>query len=207
MGTGLLQWTDPDNQVSPVTFRNTTNITSLENYPISFLSFLLAFVSGNQTAVCSQATLNTPVTPSINGDSIRCSDAMPMSQPVTSTIIVRGEIQLIRRECFTCLFVDPPGSPLDLEFTAINTHSLLLNWSPPQENSTCITSYIIEINTTQVLYTTENMTSLLISNRSLGSVYLFSVMGRDSGNRTGNKSLPLKVIWNGKKVKYLVIIY
>ena len=98
--------------------------------------------------------------------------------------------------------IDPPGSPLDLEFTAINTSSLLLNWSPPKENAICITNYIIEVNTTQVLYTSDNMTSLLISNRSLGSVYLFYVMGRDSGNRTGNKSLPLKVIWNGKKSKY-----
>ena len=107
--------------------------------------------------------------------------------------------------------VDPPGSPLDLEFTAINIHSLLLNWSPPQETTTCITNYIIEVNTTEALYTTDNMTSLLISNRSLGSVYLFYVMGRDSGNRTGNISLPLKVIWNGKNISnfslYINAIY
>ena len=94
IGTGVLQWTDPDNQVSPVTFRNTTNITSFENYPISFQSFLLAFVSGNQTTVCSQATLNTPVTPSVNGDSISCSDAV--SQPVIGMVNVRGEIGIIR---------------------------------------------------------------------------------------------------------------
>lgn len=99
--------------------------------------------------------------------------------------------------------VDPPGSPLDLEFTPINIHSLLLNWSPPQETTICITNYIIEVNTTEALYTTDNITSLLISNRSLGSVYLFYVMGRDSGNRTGNISLPLKVIWNGKNISNL----
>ena len=92
---------------------------------------------------------------------------------------------------------DVPGSPSDLEFIAINTHSLLLTWSPPQLNATCITSYIIDINTTEVLYTTDNITSLLIANRTLGSVYLFYVMGKDGCNRTGNISLPLKVIWNG----------
>ena len=92
---------------------------------------------------------------------------------------------------------DVPGSPLDLEFRAINTHSLLLTWSPPQQNDICITNYIIDINTTEILYTADNMTSPLISNRCVGSVYLFYVMGRDSGNRTGNISLPLKVIWNG----------
>lgn len=94
IGTGFLTWAVPDSQVSPVTFLNTTNIISLENYPISFQNFILTFVSGNQTTVCSQATLNTPVTPLVNGDSISCSDAI--SQPVTSTIIVTGEIQIIR---------------------------------------------------------------------------------------------------------------
>ena len=92
---------------------------------------------------------------------------------------------------------DVPGSPLDLEFRAINTNSLLSTWSPPQQNATCITNYIVDVNTTEVLYTTDNITSLLIDNRTLGSVYLFDVMGKDSGNRTGSISLPLKVIWNG----------
>ena len=72
---------------------------------------------------------------------------------------------------------DVPRSPLDLEFRAINTHSLLLTWSLPQQNAICITNYIIDINTTKVLYTTDNITSLLIDNRSLGFVYVFYVMG------------------------------
>ena len=66
----------------------------MDNYPISFQNFILTFVSGNQTTVCSQATLNTPVTPSVNGDSISCSDGV--SQPVTAMVNVRGEIGIIR---------------------------------------------------------------------------------------------------------------
>ena len=89
---------------------------------------------------------------------------------------------------------DAPGSPLVLELRTINTHSLLLTWSLPQQNAICITNYIIDINTTEVLYTTDNITSLLIDNRSLGFVYVFYV---GSCNRTGNISLHLKVIWNG----------
>ena len=74
---------------------------------------------------------------------------------------------------------DIPGSPLVLEFRAINTHSLLSTWSLPQQNAICITNYIIDINTTEVLYTTDNITSLLIDNTSLVSVYLFYVMGKE----------------------------
>ena len=92
---------------------------------------------------------------------------------------------------------DAPGCPLDLELRAIDTNSLLLNRSPPLQNAICITNYIIDINTTEVLHTTDNTTSLLIDCRTLGSVYLYNVIGRDSGNRTGNVTLLLKVIWNG----------
>ena len=92
IGTGLLQWIDPDNQVSPVTFRNTTKITLLNNYPPQIQSFILNFISGNQTTVCSQATLNMPVNSSLNGDSISCSDGQAMSKPVTATVIVRGKV-------------------------------------------------------------------------------------------------------------------
>ena len=91
---------------------------------------------------------------------------------------------------------DAPGCPFDLELRAININSLLLNWSPPLQNAICITNYIIDINTTEVLYTTDNITSLLIDGRTLGSVYLFYIIGIDSGNRIGNVTLPLKVIWN-----------
>ena len=94
IGTGFLTWAIPDSQISAITFLNTTNISYLDNYPISFQNFILTFVSGNQTTVCSQATLNTPVTPSVNGDSISCSDAV--SQPVTGMVNVRGEIGIIR---------------------------------------------------------------------------------------------------------------
>ena len=93
IGTGFLQWIDPtDSKVIPVTFLNTTNINNLDNYPPTFQSFILTFVSGNKTTVCSQATLNTPVTPSDNGKRISCSDVV--SQPVTATITVRGKVQL-----------------------------------------------------------------------------------------------------------------
>ena len=87
IGTGFLQWTDPtDSQVTPITFQNTTNFTT------SFQSFILTFVSGNKTTVCSQAILNTPVTPSVNGKKINCSDTV--SQPVTATVTVRRKVQI-----------------------------------------------------------------------------------------------------------------
>ena len=93
IGTGFLQWIDPtDSQVSSVIFRNITNISQLETYPISFQSFILTFVSGNQTTVCSQAILSTPVTPLDNGKRINCSDVV--SQPATATVNVRGKVQL-----------------------------------------------------------------------------------------------------------------
>ena len=93
IGTGFLQWIDPtDSQVSSVIFINTTDITLLDPYPILFQSFILTFVNGNQTTVCSQATLNTPVTPSDNGKKINCSDLV--SQPVTATVTVRRKVQI-----------------------------------------------------------------------------------------------------------------
>ena len=93
IGTGFLRWTYPtDSQVSSLTFINTTDITLLDPYPILFQSFTLTFVSGNQTTVCSQATLITLVTLSDNGKRINCSDAV--SQPVTATVTVRRKVQI-----------------------------------------------------------------------------------------------------------------
>ena len=90
IGTGILRWTDPtDSEAIPVTFLSTTNINSFANYPPKFQSFILTFVSSNQTTVCSQATLNSSVTPLDNGKKISCSDKV--NQPAVVTVTVRGK--------------------------------------------------------------------------------------------------------------------
>ena len=93
IGIRFFKWFDPADSQIHVIFTNITDITKLVPYPILFQSFILTFVNGNQTTVCSQATLNTPVTPSDNGKRINCSDVV--SQPVTATVTVRGKVQII----------------------------------------------------------------------------------------------------------------
>ena len=93
IGTGFLKWSDPADCQIQVIFTNITDITKLDPYPIFFQSFVSILVNGNQTTVCSQATLNTMVIPSDNGKRINCSDVV--SQPITARVTVRGKLQII----------------------------------------------------------------------------------------------------------------
>ena len=86
---------------------------------------------------------------------------------------------------------------------------LALIWVAPND-SVCITNYIITLtnvtegNVSFKYETDSNSTSVEISDLTEGAVYFFTVAGVDTGNRTGEESLPSEVVTFDGKWTYCI---
>ena len=87
----------------------------------------------------------------------------------------------------------PPSAPLNLTFssTLFSVTNLTISWVAPLDTPLCVHSYTVTVrNSSQVMVynTTDNRSSLSITDLTSDGEYSVTVAGRDGAGRVGQKS-------------------
>ena len=100
----------------------------------------------------------------------------------------------------------PPSPPIDLIFTSSFTLcsvSAIISWVAPLDTPLCVHSYTVTVrnscNFSQVMVynTTDNRSSLSITDLTSDGEYSVTVAGRDGAGRLGQESEELRISLNG----------
>ena len=89
----------------------------------------------------------------------------------------------------TC-FVGPPKAPFNLKY-CFNFSSVIISWVAPLDTPLCVHSYTVTVrNSSQVMVynTTDNRSSLRITDLTSDGEYSVTVAGRDGAGRLGQES-------------------
>ena len=103
------------------------------------------------------------------------------------------------------IFTGPPSPPLNLVFTSSSTvSSVTISWVAPLDTPLCVHSYTVTVrnscNYSQVMvyHTTDNRSSLSITDLTSDGEYSVTVAGRDGAGRLGQESEELKINLKGE---------
>ena len=101
-----------------------------------------------------------------------------------------------------CLLITepPPSSPFNL--TVISR--VTISWVAPLDTPLCVHSYTVTVrscNSSQVMVynTTDNRSSLNITDLTSDGEYSVTVAGRDGAERLGQESEELRISWTGSE--------
>ena len=94
----------------------------------------------------------------------------------------------------------PPSPPLNLTVTSSTLSSVTISWVAPLNTPLCVHSYTVTVrNSSQVMVynTTDNRSSLSITNLTSDGEYSVTVAGRDGAGRLGKVSEKLNITLKG----------
>ena len=98
----------------------------------------------------------------------------------------------------------PPSPPLNLTFTSTSPlFSITISWVAPQDTPLCVHSYTVTVrnscNSSQVMVynTTDNRSSLSITELTADGEYSVTVAGRDGAGWLGEESEELRMSLRG----------
>ena len=113
-------------------------------------------------------------------------------------------------------FAGPPSPPLNLMFTSSPTlPSVTISWIAPLDTPLCVHSYTVTVrnscNSSQVMVynTTDNRSSLSITELTADGDYSVTVAGRDGAGRLGEESKELRMSLRGEMrdtAKFSIVI-
>ena len=92
----------------------------------------------------------------------------------------------------------PPSPPLNLTFSTLS--SVTISWVAPLDTPLCVHSYTVTVrNSSQVMVynTTDNRSSLSITDLTSDGEYSVTVAGRDGAGRLGQESEELIITLKG----------
>ena len=110
---------------------------------------------------------------------------------------------------YLCENSDPPTTPLNVIFTILTT--VAISWTAPLDSPLCVQSYTVTVrnscNSFQVMVynTTDNRSSLTITDLSSDSEYSATVAGRDGAGRLGQESVEVQNIMILKELTYILV--
>ena len=106
---------------------------------------------------------------------------------------------------FMSKLVLKPPPPINLTFTtSVTLSSVTISWVAPLDTPLCVHSYTVTVrnscNSSQVMVynTTDNRSSLSITDLTSDDKYSVNVAGRDGTGRLGQESEELKIILKGQ---------
>ena len=94
----------------------------------------------------------------------------------------------------------PPSPPLNLTVTSSTLSSVTISWVAPLDTPLCVHSYTVTVwNSSQVMVynTTDNRSSLSITDLTSDGEYSVTVAGRDGAGRLGQESEELNITLKG----------
>ena len=209
--TGELLWAVGDSKTLFI-----TNITM----PIVFPTFDLKLLSQNGKNFTSTATIDN-VHLDHNGTAISCNDSSfsrNTTNTANKTVVVAGIYFTDMHACvhvlvkliakIDSLHAGSSSPPLNLTGTSSTHCSVTISWVAPLDTPLCVHSYTVTIrnscNSSQVMVysTTDNRSSLSISDLTSDGEYSVTVAGRDGAGRLGQESEELN--FNGECTKSIV---
>ena len=101
---------------------------------------------------------------------------------------------------FVFVSAEAPSPPLNLTSSS-NHSSVTISWVAPLDTPLCVHSYTVTVrNSSQVMVynTTDNRSSLSITDLTYDGEYSVTVAGRDRAGRLGQDSEKLTIIIMGK---------
>ena len=112
----------------------------------------------------------------------------------------------------------PPSPPLNLTaVVSVVNSSVTISWVAPLDTPLCVHSYTVTVrnscNSSQVMVynTTDNRSSLNITDLTSDGEYSVTVAGKDGAGRLGQESEPLKITLKGiiRQSMYhkLIVVY
>ena len=99
---------------------------------------------------------------------------------------------------YPLLLIDPPSPPFNLN-SIFNVSSVTISWVAPLDTPFCVHSYTVTVrnscNSSQVMVynTTDNRSSLSITDLTSDGEYSVTVAGRDGAGRLGQESEELNI--------------
>ena len=107
---------------------------------------------------------------------------------------------------YLCENLDPPSTPLNVIFTTVT-----ISWTAPLDTPLCVQSYTVTVrnscNSSQVMVynTTDNRSSLTITDLSSDGEYSVIVAGRDGEGWLGQESVEVQNIMILKELTYILV--
>ena len=133
-----------------------------------------------------------------NGTVITCADngIHQLANFATKELVIFGTVN----NNYNCaivvhVFVGPPNVPFKLKY-CVNFSSVVISWAAPLDTPLCVHSYTVTVrNSSQVkVYnTTDNRSSLSITDLTSDGEYSVTVAGRDGAGRLGQESEELVI--------------
>ena len=137
-----------------------------------------------------------------NGTVITCADnSIPqLASIATKELVIFGpsgtKTHNVKQYCTKShVFVGPPKAPFNLKY-CFNLSSVIISWVAPLDTPLCVHSYTVTVrNSSQVMVynTTDNRSSLSITDLTSDGEYSVTVAGRDGAGRLGQESEELNI--------------
>ena len=172
------------------------------------LPFTFTLTSAQGANIVTTAT-NDNVHLDDNGTVITCRDSSipQLANIATIELAVSSGIYHNKIDCVYLLILNtgPPTEPLNLKF-CFNLPSVTISWVAPLDTPLCVHSYTVTVrnscNSSQVMVynTTDNRSSLSITDLTSDGEYSVTVAGRDGAGRLGQESDELNIILKGENL-------
>ena len=185
--TGRLVW---DIKNTAVSFHSSAYLNIPTELDTVFNATLL-YITGN-TYYSTATAVYVPV--SYNGTKVACRGQNIANKKQRIIVIGRYDQSCCVK---TSLYSTepPPSPPLNLTYSS-TLSSVTISWVAPQDIPLCVHSYTVTVrNSFQVMVynTTDNRTSLSITNLTSDGEYSATVAGRDGAGRLGQESEELNI--------------
>ena len=140
---------------------------------------------------------------------ITCADGtttMSNSRTITLRPLGMKMEPTLSQSHILCLSLGPPSPPLNPIFTSSSStlSSVIISWVAPLDTPLCVHSYTVTVrnscNSSQVMVynTTDNRSSLSITDLTSDGEYSVTVAGRDGAGRLGQESEELNINLKGE---------
>ena len=194
--TGRLVWV-VNNSVDHVqSFHSINQIKTIETVQIFKLELVNVTGIDNKTYLSTATAHN--LLPDYNGTDITCEDGEQTNGTKTLYVLIGEKLDADICQSLTQLqscTASPLSPPFNLTTTSLRS---TLSWVAPLDKPLCVHSYtvtVINCNSSQVMVynTTDNRSSLRITDLISDGEYLVTVAGRDGAGRLGQKSEELRM--------------
>ena len=203
--TAALIWSINSDTSDEIIYHSASQV----NLPILVGIFTIKLVSTTDglksTATASNVALNS------SGSNIACTNNIQSNhhsdaENFKTMSIIIGEASTLytlptKNYCYVAISIGtPPSSPLNIHITLVTVTSVSISWVAPLDTPLCIHSYTVTVrnscNSSQEMAynTTDNRSSLSITNLTSDGEYSVTVAGRDGAGRLGLQSEKLEFI-------------
>ena len=212
--TGRLVW-----ELINSNYKQSFHSPTLINMLISMDIFTLTLLSVTNSSTYRSTAVGHNVSVDYNHTEVSCSDNSASSNFKQQLSIVIGKIKILMlhflKLCKINVHTDissPPSLPLNLTavVSMINS-SVTISWVAPLDTPLCVHSYTVTVrnscNSSQVMVynTTDNRSSLNITDLTSDGEYSVTVAGRDGEGRLGQESEELRI--SLKSIRQFIYIY